>query len=84
MTEIPDDVMKAAMKAVTNGFIGVEAVALAILAERERCIAIAVEAHDEWASDAVLWEKEGMKNASKNSSQMANACAIIAGRINNS
>ncbi len=36
-SEIPEDVMNAAKATISNGFIGVESVARAIMAERERC-----------------------------------------------
>lgn len=82
-SDIPSDVVALARKYSMNDDVLV-AVCRAILAERARCVSVAVQAHDEWAKDAELWKKEGMPNVAKNSSQMASASAIIAGRINNS
>ena len=95
MTEIPEDVMKAAYDAalsyrydkatdpIHHDDALQECIARAILAERKRCVSIAVEAHNEWANDAELWKNDGKENAAKNSARMANVCALIAGRINN-
>lgn len=89
MAEIPDDVMKAANECVSefrwnNDNRWHLFVARAILAERERCAKVAKDAQAEFANDSILWWKDGMTNASNDSAQMAKACAIISGLINNS
>ncbi len=82
MSDIPEDVMRAAYDAALSyrhdkatdpihhdGALQ-ECIARAILAERERCVAIAVEVHNEWVDDFELW-------------CMSTAATIIAERINN-
>lgn len=84
MTEIPDDVMKAARKAIEDASGGaVMCIARAILAERERCAKVASDVREEWAGDSELWKRDGMINAASQSTAMAHGAAIIVRRINN-
>lgn len=74
MTEIPDDVMKAAVVAFNtaidmDGYDGsYEAIARAILAERERCakVALSVQDRSDWyngAYDGVQDVIDGINNS---------------------
>lgn len=95
MTEIPDDVMKAAYDAaldcrndkacdpIHNDDALQLAFARAILAERERCAAVAERFRNEWAADSDLWVKHGMHALAKKSEEMSKGAALVADYINN-